>query len=419
MQTFSYEALDSDGNPSRGSMPAAGPAAVVAALARQQLTAVSVAATTDKSTKDKKDVPEQAAPAGTESLRHAKVKSVELMIFTRQLATMVDAGLPIDHAFDTLASQAKSEMFQAVLFAILREIRRGTRISLAMGAYPRIFPDIYISMVRAAEASGQLATILNQLAGYMEAAQRVKQKVKAALTYPVIATVMVVVVAGALLLVVVPKFAKIFDLVKGELPLPTKIVLTVSNFMTDNILGTFLIVGALVTSVVVTLKTKGGRYYFDLFKLKVPIFGELFTKVAIAKFSRTLSTLLSSGVPILDALSIVERAAGNAVIAEAVSESISSVSGGSGLANVFESKQVFPPMLVKMISVGEQTGQLDALLNKVADFYDERVTAAVEGLTSMIEPLLIGFLGVVVGGMVVAIFLPMIKLTQSIGGGGG
>jgi type IV pilus assembly protein PilC len=226
------------------------------------------------------------------------------------------------------------------------------------------------------------------------------------------------VVASVLLLVVVPKFATMFEMVKGDLPLPTVIVLAVSDFALNNALVTLLLMAASVTTLVIVLKTKKGHYYFDLFKLKVPIFGELFSKVAIAKFSRTFSTLLSSGVPILDALAIVERASGNDVVAEGVHESINSVSSGSGLAEVFQTKEVFPPMLVKMIAVGEQTGQLDVLLNKVADFYDERVTAAVEGLTSMIEPLLIGFLGVVVGGIVVAIFFPMIKLTQSIGGGG-
>jgi type IV pilus assembly protein PilC len=234
----------------------------------------------------------------------------------------------------------------------------------------------------------------------------------------VLATGMIVTVAGVLLIVVVPKFAQMFDMIKGELPLPTKIVLAMSNFALDNSIVTVLLIAAAIAATVITLKTKQGRYYFDMFKLRVPVFGELFSKVAIAKFSRTLSTLLSSGVPILDALNIVERASGNAVIAEAISESVGSVSSGSGLAEVFKTKQVFPPMLVKMIAVGEQTGQLDSMLNKVADFYDERVTAAVEGLTAMIEPLLIGFLGVVVGGIVIAIFFPMIKLTQSIGGGG-
>jgi type IV pilus assembly protein PilC len=251
----------------------------------------------------------------------------------------------------------------------------------------------------------------------MESAARVKQKVKSAMTYPVLATVMITVVAAVLLLVVVPKFAKMFDMVKGELPLPTKIVLGISNFVRGNIFATLAIIGALFASFIIFKKTKQGAFYIDLMKLRVPVFGKLFTMVAIAKFSRTLGTLLSSGVPILDALDIVERAAGNRVISDAVHESIGGVSGGSSLAEVFESRQVFPPMLIKMISVGEQTGQLDSLLNKIADFYDERVTAAVEGLTSMIEPLLIGFLGVVVGGIVVAIFFPMIKLTQSIGGG--
>jgi type IV pilus assembly protein PilC len=355
------------------------------------------------------------APAS--ALAKTKVKAEHLMVFTRQLATMVGAGLPIDQALETLAEQTDAEGFQAVLSEALNRIRQGMPISEALSAYPRIFPDIYISMVRAAEASGQLASILNQLAGYMEASQRVKQKVKAAMTYPIIATVLIVAVAAVLMLVVVPKFAKIFDLIKGDLPLPTQIVLAISNFLQANFVGAVLGMVAAVTLFVMALKTRAGRFYFDLFKLSVPIFGTLFSQVAIARFSRTLSTLLASGVPILDALAIVEQGSGNAVIGRAVHESVGSVSSGGRLAETFQTQAVFPPMLVKMIAVGEQTGQLDDLLDKIAEFYDERVAAAIEGLTAMIEPLLIAVLGLVVGGIVVAIFFPMIKITQSIGGG--
>jgi len=431
MQTFNYEAMAADGTSKTGTMTGDDASAVVAALAREGLTATRVtedgAAVEPQQPKTDKKAKTGAPSSATadmirdldadipSDLSKAKVKSEDLMIFTRQLATMVDAGLPIDHAIQTLAEQARSDVLRVILYTMLSEIRAGLRISEAIQKYPRIFPDIYVSMVRAAEASGQLAVILNQLAGYMEASARVKQKVKSAMTYPVLATGMIVCVAGILILVVVPKFEKMFELVKGDLPLPTKIVLGVSKFMRGNITVTLLGVVALFAAFIITLKTEKGAFYFDLLKLKVPVFGKLFSQVAIARFSRTLSTLLSSGVPILDALHIVERASGNAVIAEAVHESIGSVSGGSSLAAVFETKTVFPAMLIKMISVGEQTGQLDSLLEKIADFYDERVTAAIEGLTSMIEPLLIGVLGVVVGGIVVAIFFPMIKITQSIG----
>lgn len=414
MPEFTFNAVTSDGTPRSGTMSGDDEAAVVDALTRMGWTVHSVAAGDGAAPKPKGHT---ARPSGGPDRRRTRVKAELLMIFTRQLATMVDAGLPIDHALETLAEQTDSEGFQAVLYEILNQIRQGSRISEALAAYPRIFPTIYISMVRAAEASGQLATILNQLAGYMESSQRVKQKVKAAMTYPTLATFMIVVVAAVLMLVVVPKFAKIFDLVKGELPLPTKIVLAISNFLQAHCVIAGLTLAGAIASFVVALKTRRGRYCFDLFKLNVPIFGKLFSQVAIARFSRTLGTLLSSGVPILDALGIVEQASGNAVIEEAVHESVGSVSSGSSLADVFESRAVFPPMLVKMIAVGEQTGRLDSLLSKIASFYDERVTAAVEGLTSMIEPLLIGFLGLVVGGIVVAIFFPMIKITQSIGGG--
>ncbi len=422
MPTFTYEAIADDGQTRTGSISAETPADVVARLGRDGLTPTTITPEDepDAAQQARADTPkkkkESAGSRAPAAARRAKVKLADLCVFTRQLATMVDAGLPIDQAFETLADQTSDEGFQAVLYDILAEIRRGSRMSDAIAKYRKIFPTIYISMVRAAEASGQLATILNQLAGYMESAQRVKQKVKSAMTYPVLATGMIITVAAVLILVVVPQFEAIFDLVDGDLPLPTRIVLGISDFATNNILATLLIIVATVVSFIVILKTEKGRYGFDLMKLKMPVFGTLFSQVAIAKFSRTLSTLLSSGVPILDALAIVEEASGNAVIGSAVKRSISRVSGGSGLAEVFETRSVFPPMLVKMIAVGEQTGELDSLLDKVADFYDERVTSAIEGLTSMIEPLLIGMLGLVVGGIVVSIFFPMIKLTQSIGG---
>jgi len=430
MPKFVYEAVDQNGEVTTDTITGDSSAAVVAALARRGITATSVTekdAADAKANKGKSGDSTPGAPVSVSDLIRAldadvpddlskvKIKADDLMIFTRQLATMVDAGLPVDNALETLAEQATSDVFKIVLFSMLGEIRGGNRISEAIKKYPRIFPDIYVSMVRAAEASGQLATILNQLAGYMESSARIKQKVKAAMTYPVIATCMISVVAGILILVVVPQFAKMFDMVKGDLPLPTVIVLALSNFMRGHFFLFALIVISVIVGFVMTIRTTKGAFYFDMCKLKAPIFGKLFSQVAVARFSRTLSTLLSSGVPILDALDIVERAAGNAVIARAVHESIASVSGGSGLAEVFEKKPVFPPMLIKMISVGEKTGQLDTLLGKIADFYDERVGAAIEGLTSMIEPLLIGVLGLVVGGIVVAIFFPMIKITQSMG----
>lgn len=429
MPEFVYEAVDQNGKTITDTITGNSSAAVVAALARRGITATSV--TKKKADgKGKKGKGGSSAPGAPVSVSNlireldadvpddlgkAKVKADDLMIFTRQLATMVDAGLPVDNALETLAEQATSDVFKIVLFSMLSEIRGGSRISEAIKKYPRIFPDIYVSMVRAAEASGQLATILNQLAGYMESSARIKQKVKAAMTYPVIATCMIGSVAGILILVVVPQFAKMFEMVKGDLPLPTVIVLALSNFMRGHFFLFALMVTSGIVGFVMIIRTKKGAFYFDAFKLKAPVFGKLFSQVAVARFSRTLSTLLSSGVPILDALDIVERAAGNAVIAQAVHESIASVSGGSSLAEVFEKKPVFPPMLIKMISVGEKTGQLDTLLEKIADFYDERVSAAIEGLTSMIEPLLIGVLGLVVGGIVIAIFFPMIKITQSMG----
>ncbi len=415
MPTFAFTATRSDGRTKSGTMSGEDRDAVVGTLSQMGWEVVSAEPADGAAPKAESEPAREKSDPST--LAKTRVKSELLMTFTRQLATMVGAGLPIDQAVETLAEQCDAERFQEVLYDILERIRQGERISGAFSHYGRIFPNIYISMVRAAEASGKLDTILNQLANYMESSERVKQKVKSAMTYPVIATILIAVVASVLMFVVVPKFANIFTMIKGDLPLPTKIVLAISNFARAHSLLVGLSVPTAIALFVVVSRTKRGTFCLDMLKLNVPIFGKLFCQVAIARFSRTLSTLLSSGVPILDALSIVEQASGNAVIALAVHESIGSVSSGSSLASVFEQHKAFPPMLVKMIAVGEQTGQLDTLLKRIADFYDERVTAAVEGLTSMIEPLLIAFLGLIVGGIVMAIFLPMIKITQSIGGG--
>lgn len=421
MANFFYKGMDRVGASAEGTLEASNRSEVIAILYQRGLTPITIQEVPEGFLAGMKGSIEESAQkssgptlATPKELASMTVKSEELMLFTRQLSTMVEAGLPIDEAIYTLYLQTRNENFKKTLYTMYREIQGGKSISEAFARAPRIFSGIYTSMIKAAEASGRLGAILSQLADYMESSERIRQKVKSALTYPVIATCLVLIVASVLILVVVPKFEVIFEMVKGDLPLPTKIVLKVSRFATGNVGTTFLLFFGSVAAFIYWKRTFHGRRTLDTVKLKMPIFGTLFLQSAMTRFCRTFAVLIESGVPILQCLEIVEKTAGNILISEAVSEAAYSVRGGSKLGDVFEKNPVFPLMVTKIIQVGEKTGALGPLLLRMATFYDERVTAAVEGLTSMIEPLLIAFLGVVVGGIVVSIFLPMIKITQEI-----
>jgi type IV pilus assembly protein PilC len=302
-----------------------------------------------------------------------------------------------------------------MLTQVGQDIEAGLTFSDALKKHPRAFSELYSSMVRAGEASGNLDGILVQLAEYLEATEKLKREIKSAMTYPVIALVIVVAIAIGLLVFIVPKFQDIFESLGGQLPLPTLVLITVSNAIRKYVLVVIGLAFAFVVALRYYISTPTGQYQFDSIKLRMPVFGQLFRKVAVSRFARTFSTLTRSGVPVLASLEIVERTIGNDVISRAVKESQSSISAGATISDPLAKSGVFPLMVTRMIDVGEKTGSLDELLAKIAEFYDQQVEAAIASLTSMIEPMLILFLGIVVGGMVLALFMPIFKLSTLVG----
>jgi len=344
-----------------------------------------------------------------------KVTGRDVVIFTRQLSTMIDAGLPLVQSLDILANQQENPTFKRVLREIKADVETGTTFAEAMKRHPQVFDTLFCNMIEAGELGGILDTILSRLATFMEKAMTLKKKVKGAFTYPVICLGISVVILGVILIFVVPTFEKMFADFGAALPVPTQIVVMMSKFVQTKIIYIIGLVMLLVFAFKKFYKTDVGNRKIDALSLKAPVFGELILKVAVAKFTRTLGTMLQSGVPILDALKVVARTAGNRVIETAVYRVADSISEGRSIAEPLEETGIFPNMVVQMISVGESTGALDAMLTKVADFYDEEVDQAVENLTSMIEPFMMVFLGGMVGGLVVAMYLPIFQMGQVVG----
>ncbi len=343
-----------------------------------------------------------------------RVKTTELLVFTRQLSTIVSAGLPLMQGLDILADQTEDPNFGAIIDAIAQDVESGETFSDALRKYPKAFPDLYVSMVRSGEASGDLDGVLLQLADYLEASEELKRRIKSAMTYPVVAFGMIILIASGLIIFVVPQFATIFEQMGGTLPAPTRILIAISNFLRSwYAIPSMIIAGFAITFALKTYgKTETGKYNIDKARLRIPVFGMLARKVAISRFTRTLSTLTRSGVNILQALEITERTAGNEVFARAVREAADSVRNGDTLADPLMRSEVFPSMVTRMIGVGEKTGALEIMLAKISDFYDAEVKALVDSLTSLIEPILIGLMGVVVGGIVIALFMPILMLSQ-------
>ena len=343
-----------------------------------------------------------------------KVKGAELLVFTRQLSTIVSAGLPLMQGLDILAEQCEDPNFAAVVNAVGQEVESGETFSDALRKFPRAFPELYISMVRAGEAGGDLDGVLLQLADYLEESEELRRRIKSAMTYPVVAFSMIILIATGLIVFVVPQFAEIFGSFGKALPIPTQILIAISKFL-HQWWSWFVILGVIIGTIIgVKLygKTPVGRYNLDALRLRMPVFGDLLRKVAISRFARTLSTLTRSGVAILQAMEIVERTAGNEVYARASRAAGDSVRNGETLAEPLARAQVFPAMVTRMIGVGEKTGALEGMLMKIADFYDSEVRAKVDALTSLIEPILIALMGVVVGGIVVALFMPILGLAS-------
>lgn len=344
-----------------------------------------------------------------------KVTGKDVVIFTRQLSTMIDAGLPLVQSLEILSEQQDNVTFKKKLQEIKADVETGTTFADAMKKHQDAFDNLYCNMVEAGEIGGILDTILNRLAIFMEKSMALKKKVKGAMTYPIICLCISIAVMAVMLIFVVPVFEKMFKDFGSALPAPTQMVVDMSNFAQHN----FLYMAGALFFVVVAIKkiykTEKGRHKIDAMLLKMPIVGTLLRRVAVAKFSRTLGTMLQSGVPILESLNVVARTAGNKVIETAVFRVTDSIQEGRAIAEPLEETGVFPGMVVQMINVGESTGALDTMLTKIADFYDEEVDQAVENLTAAIEPLMMVFLGGMIGGLVVAMYLPIFSMASAIG----
>ncbi|MFC1704133.1 type II secretion system F family protein [Candidatus Omnitrophota bacterium] len=397
MPLFKYVAKDQSAKTVSGKLIADSRDVVIDELRKRKLIIISVN--------------EAAQRASIFKVGGGKVTPEDLVVFSRQLATMVDAGIPLMQSLDALKDQMASGEFKRVLASLRDDIETGSSLSSAFAKYPHAFDNLFINMVRAGESSGMLNVVLDRLSNYMEKTIALQRKIKSAMIYPSIVISFAVIITSVLMIKVVPTFENIFTMLEGKLPIPTVILIAVSNLFRKYF---FYMVGVIILLVFLAsryYRTEKGRYRIDKLKLRLPVMGALFTKVAISRFSRTLATLIQSGVPILASLEIVSTTTGNRVIEDAVNNVRTNVREGESIAVPLIRSGVFPPMVTRMISVGEQTGELEKMLGKIADFYDDQVDTAVAGLASMIEPLIIAFLGIVVGGIVIALFLPILKIT--------
>lgn len=339
------------------------------------------------------------------------IKPKDITIFARQFSTMINAGLSLTKCLAILGQQTESAALRVIIAQVGKDVEAGQSLSDSMGRHPKVFPSIFVNMVRAGETGGVLDEVLNRVADHFESEQALKAKVKSAMTYPIAMLALVLIVLVAMMIFVVPTFQKMFSDMGGELPLPTQILVNISEGV-KGAPGLITLIVVIVVAVVFNWwkSTESGRLIWDSITLRAPIVGPLVQKTAVAKFTRTFGTLVSAGVPILSALEIVGSTSGNAVVEVAVKKIRSAVKEGETIAKPLSEATVFPSMVVQMIAVGEETGALDAMLNKIADFYDEEVATAVDGLTSLIEPLMMATLGVVVGGMVIALYMPMFNV---------
>ena len=344
-----------------------------------------------------------------------RVKAKELAIFTRQFSVMIDAGLPLVQCLEILGAQQADKGFQKIIAAVRKDVEQGATLQTALSKHPKAFNDLYVNMVGAGEAGGILDIILQRLSGYIEKAVKLTSKVKGAMTYPITVIIIAVAVVAVIMVKVIPVFSQMYEGMGSSLPFPTLVCIAISNV----IIGYWYLVAILGTFVVMGLKqyykTPIGRLQIDTVILKIPVIGELLRKVAVARFCRTLGTLTSSGVPILEGMDITARTAGNMVIQNAIMKSREAVEQGRNIAGPLAETKVFPPMVVQMVGVGEATGALDAMLSKVADFYEDEVDNAVAAMTAMMEPLIIAVLGTVIGFIVIAMYLPIFNLANVMG----
>jgi type IV pilus assembly protein PilC len=400
MPTFEWKGTARNGQTQTGVVVADSKDAVIATMRRQQIVVTAV----------KEKGKEIALPKFG-----GGVPPQMIAIFTRQFSVMIDAGLPLVQCLEILGNQQENKTFKRVLIQIRQDVESGSNLADSMRKHPKVFNDLYTNMVAAGEAGGILDTILQRLATYIEKAVKLNSQVKSAMIYPVAVIGIAIMVVAVILWKVIPVFASLFESLGAELPLPTRVVIALSNFLAD---FWWLIAIVLVAGWFAVKKYHGtykGKRVVDGMLLKMPILGILLRKIAVARFCRTLATLTSSGVPILDGLQITARTAGNSVVEDAIMATRKSVEEGKTISEPLGDTEVFPPMVVQMIAVGEQTGALDTMLSKIADFYEEEVDVAVAGLMKLLEPLLIAFLGVCIGGIVIAMYMPMFALIGQLG----
>jgi len=403
MPRYRYTAKNPKGKNASGSVFASSEGEAVAQLRAQNLTILNL----------KEEVARKKETRGWLSRGIGGGVSLDdMVLFTRQMATMVASGIPLLEALEIMVEQVTNPYFSSVINEIVDMVRTGSDLSTALMKFPRIFPPIYTNMVKAGEASGQLDVILNRLADYQESTAELRRRIRTAMTYPVISLALILTITTGLMVFIVPKFSDIFKGLGIDLPPITSFVLSLSLAMRKNILVTFLGLAGLVVALILYGRTPTGRRQKDWLKLNIPIFGPLFRKVAVSRFSRTFATLIRSGVPILGALEIVAGTSGNQIITDAVLNSRENVRQGETLAEPLAESGVFPPMVTRMVAIGEKSGALEDLLEKISEFYDQQVSAAVEGLTSMIEPVMVLIMGVMVGTIVLSIFLPILKIQQ-------
>ncbi len=403
MPVFQWEGKDRNNQVRKGEIEAASEQEVRAVLGRQRISPSKVK-------KKPKDLFENV------SFLQPKVKERDIIVFCRQFSTMIDAGLPIIQCLDILQAQQENPTFKKMLKDIKESVESGRTLAESLKKYPRHFDDLFVNMVAAGEAGGILDVILRRLSTYMEKAAKLKSQVKGAMTYPLVTLLIAIGVVAVILVFVIPVFQDMFAQFGQALPLPTQIVINMSEFVKGNILWIIIGVVILIIAFRQFYKTEKGRAMIDEMTLRLPVVGILVRKVAVAKFTRTMGTMLASGVAILEALDIVAKTAGNKSIESAIYKVRTGIAEGQTIADPLSETGVFPPMVCQMIAVGESTGAIDAMLEKIADFYEEEVDQAVENLTSLIEPFLLVFLGVTIGGLVVSMYLPIFQMAGAVTG---
>ncbi len=423
MPLFLYTAMDASGKEKKGKIDASAEDTAAAELKKQGLFITMIKPA--KGAPKEKQKEAATAPGAKKkkgfdlniSIGTPVIKRKDLTIFTRQLAILLDAGLPLIRSLRTLEKQSKNPILKQILGASADSVESGSTFSEALAQHPKSFDKLYLNMIRAGEAAGAMEVILNRLAVFMEKAARIAGKVKSALIYPTVVFSIAMLVTSGLMIFIVPNFKKIFDeLLAGE-PLPelTQFVMLISKILQEQIWIFGVIIAVIFVAYKITNKTKMGRYGIDWVKYNMPLFGPIISKTAISRFSRTLGTLMSSGVPILNALNIIKETAGNEVVSKAVGKVHDAVKEGEGIAAPLGASAIFPQMVISMIEVGEETGKLPEMLEKIADTYEDEVDNAVGALTSMIEPLMIVGLAVIVGTIVIALFMPLTKIIDKLG----